>query len=94
MTNLAFILQRYKALSFFRVIGYYSLYIYLMHVLASSAMRIILMREFGIRNVPLLMVLGIFSGLIIPILIYRVSLKVGAWWLFSLEKMQKNKTKI
>jgi fucose 4-O-acetylase-like acetyltransferase len=94
MTNLAFILQRYKALSFFRIIGYYSLYIYLMHVLASSAMRIILMHEFGIRNVPILMVLGIFSGLIIPILIYRVSLKVGAWWLFSLEKVQKNKIKI
>jgi fucose 4-O-acetylase-like acetyltransferase len=90
MTNIAFILQRYKALSFFRIIGYYSLYIYLMHVLASSAVRIILVHVFGISNVPLLLILGIFAGLIIPVFIYTLAMRLGAWWLFSLEKPKSN----
>jgi len=85
MTNISFILQRYNALPALRIIGYHSLYIYLMHVLASSATRIVLTRVFGINNVPVLLILGILMGLLIPLVFYKLAMKAGAWWLFSLE---------
>lgn len=91
MMNISFILQRYRALLTLRVIGYYSLYIYLMHVLASSATRILLTRVFGISNTPVLLVLGIFAGLFIPVAFYNLAMSRGGWWLFSLEK---SKTKL
>jgi fucose 4-O-acetylase-like acetyltransferase len=86
MTNVAFIFQRYNILFAIRVIGYYSLYIYLLHVLASSAIRVILTKLFGITNVPLLLTLGIIVGLLVPIIFYNMAIRVGAWWLFGLEK--------
>ncbi|HEV3252677.1 MAG TPA: acyltransferase [Puia sp.] len=86
MINISFILQKYKALLTLRVIGYYSLYIYLMHVLASSAARILLTKVFGIDQVLLLLPLGILVGLFVPVIFYNLAMKLGAWWLFSLER--------
>jgi fucose 4-O-acetylase-like acetyltransferase len=86
MVNVAFIFQKYKLFFAIRVIGYYSLYIYLLHVLASSASRVILTKIFGITNVPLLLTLGITAGLLIPIVFYNLAMSAGAWWLFGLEK--------
>jgi hypothetical protein len=89
MINVSFLLQRYKAFIALRVIGYHSLYIYLMHVLASSVTRIVLTRVFGVTNVPVLFVCGVVVGLIVPIIFYIFAMKRGAWWLFSLEKPVK-----
>ncbi len=86
MSNVSFILQRYNTFFTLRVIGYHSLYIYLLHVLASSATRVVLTHLFGITNVPLLLALGIFAGLLLPIIFYNLSMRLGAWWLFSLER--------
>src|ERR1700730_12603805 len=91
MINISFILQKYKALLTLRVIGYYSLYIYLMHVLASSAARILLTKVFGINQVLILLPLGILAGLFIPVIFYNLAMRSGAWWLFSLEKETPDK---
>ena len=88
MTNVSFIFQRYKVFFAIRIIGFYSLYIYLMHVLASSAIRVILTKLFGISNVPLLLTLGILVGLLVPIIFYNLAIQAGAWWLFGLEKKE------
>jgi fucose 4-O-acetylase-like acetyltransferase len=86
MANCSFILQRYKALSFLRVLGYYSLYIYLMHVLASSATRLFLTKVLHVSNVPFLLIAGITVGLVLPVILYNLLVQAGAWWLFSPEK--------
>jgi hypothetical protein len=88
MTNVAFIFQKFNIFFGIRVIGYYSLIIYLLHVIASSAIRVILTKIFGITNVPLLLTLGIIAGLLVPIIFYNLSIRAGAWWLFGLEKKQ------
>jgi hypothetical protein len=89
MMNISFILQRYKVLLTLRVIGFYSLYIYLMHVLASSATRILFTRVFHLHNPPVLLVLGITAGLFIPVIFYNLAMDWGWWWLFSPVKEKK-----
>jgi len=91
MANVSFLLQRYHAFLLLRVIGYHSLYIYLMHVLASSMTRIFLVKALGITNVPVLFVCGVLTGLVFPIIFYHFAMKRGAWWLFSLEKPEKER---
>lgn len=91
MTVVSFILQKYNTAKWLHFIGFYSLYIYLMHVLASAATRIFLTKVFGIGSVPLLLLLGITMGLIVPILFYTFATRFGAWWLFSLQKPENKK---
>jgi len=83
MANFSFMLQRYTNLVYVRMLGFYSLYIYLMHVVASSAIRILLERAFHLHNVPILLVTGILGGLFLPVIFYDVAQWAGAWWLFS-----------
>lgn len=84
--QIAFILQRFKVLKFLRVIGYHSLYIYLMHVIFTSSVRIVLSRLFNIYYIPLLLLCSIIVGVAVPIIIYNVLVRKGMWWLFSLKK--------
>ena len=84
--QIAFILQRFKILKFLRVIGYHSLYIYLMHVIFTSSVRIVLSRLFNIYYIPLLLLCSIVVGVAVPIVIYNIFVRNGMWWLFSLKK--------
>jgi len=86
--NVSFILQRLNILRFLRVVGYHSLYIYVMHLMITAATRIVLVRVFGIDNIPLIMILSVTSGIIIPIIFFNLMEQLGAWWLFSLKKRE------
>jgi fucose 4-O-acetylase-like acetyltransferase len=87
MLLLAFQLQRWNILSFLRVLGYHSLYIYVMHVVVASAARLLLKNILGIHNPVILLFAGITLGVILPIVIYNLFIfeNVG-WFLFSLKK--------
>jgi len=69
-----------------RVVGYHSLYIYLMHLMLIAAVRIVLVKIFNIQYIPLIMFIAVSMGVIIPIFVYNISIRLGAWWLFSLKK--------
>ncbi|MFT3825511.1 MAG: acyltransferase [Chitinophagaceae bacterium] len=84
--NLSFILQRINVLKFLRVIGYHSLYIYVMHLTITAALRIVLTRVFHIENIPFLLIVSIIIGVLLPIILYNMAERAGAWWLFSLKK--------
>jgi fucose 4-O-acetylase-like acetyltransferase len=84
--SLSFMLQKMGNLRFLRVIGYHSLLIYVMHLIVTAALRTVLVRFFGIENIPVLMVVSFTGGVIIPIVIYNLSLQLGAWWLYSLKR--------
>jgi fucose 4-O-acetylase-like acetyltransferase len=90
--NLAFILQRTGKLRFFRVIGYHSMWIYVMHLIVTAGFRIILVRFFGIENIPVLMILSIIAGVVIPIMVYNIAMQLGWWWLFTLKKPDESTT--
>ena len=86
--NVSFILQRLNIFRFLRVIGYHSLYIYVMHLMITAATRIVLVRIFGMENIPLLMLISITAGIIIPIIFFNIMEQLGAWWLFTLKKRE------
>lgn len=86
MINVSFWLQKADRLVWLRKIGFYSLYIYVAHVLASSATRLMLTKALGINHVLILLPAGIFMGCLLPVLLYKLAIKAGAYWLFTLEK--------
>ncbi|MEO6315104.1 MAG: acyltransferase [Chitinophagaceae bacterium] len=86
MIQLGQVLQKKDAFKWLRVIGYHSLYIYLMHLMLIAAVRIVLVKVFHIHYIPLIMFIAISLGVIIPILVYNLCIRMGAWWLFSLKK--------
>lgn len=86
MVSISFILQKYGRLKLLRVAGYHSLYIYVSHVLVASAVRMFLVKVFGITSLPVLLVICLLFSIIVPILMYQAAMRVGAWWLYSLER--------
>ena len=86
MIQLAQILQKKNILKWLRVIGYHSLYIYLMHLMLIAAVRIVLVRVLHITYIPLIMLIAISLGVAIPVFVYNLCIRLGAWWLFSLKK--------
>lgn len=86
MGCIAFLLQRYDVLKMLRVVGFHSLYIYVSHVLVASAVRMGLMKGLGVTNVPVLLAVCLAAAIVIPVIIYNIAMRYGAWWLYSLEK--------
>jgi uncharacterized membrane protein YcfT len=87
MFILAFQIQRMKFLSFLRVIGYHSLYIYVMHVIITAFTRLSLIVFFGITNPVVLLFTSITLGVVIPILVYNFLIKDGPlYFLFNYRK--------
>ena len=84
--NISFLLKRYNVFSFLRVIGYHSVHMYCMQIIIMGILRILLINYFGVTYPPLLIFVILFSGVILPIIIYNLFLRLNLWWLFSLKK--------
>lgn len=90
MFMVAFWLERWGSLRFLRVLGYHSLFIYVMHVIVAAFVRVTLMKVFHIQQPVILLVLGIFFGVTIPVIFYNLVGKDGiGWFLFSPTKKSK-----
>ncbi len=89
--QVCFLLQKYKALQFLRVIGYHSLYIYLMHVLVTSFTRVFFAKILHITYIPLMLAVSVILGVVIPVIVYNLMMNNGLWWMFSLKKPQEEK---
>lgn len=79
-------LEKYNLLKWLRELGRHSLYIYVMHVIVFAGTRIVLMKGLHIESIPLLLVFCIGAGIIIPVICYRITRRLGWHWVFSLEK--------
>ncbi|MCF6188349.1 MAG: acyltransferase [Desulfobulbaceae bacterium] len=66
-----------------RILGRYSLQIYLVHMLAGVGARIILLNIFQVNNPLVHMIVGVGAGLTVPIFLYRVTLKMNFPYLFT-----------
>jgi fucose 4-O-acetylase-like acetyltransferase len=84
--QLAILLEKYKALPFLRVLGYHSLFIYLMHVIITGSTRVLVKHLLHTENVPLVLFLSIINGVLIPVIAYTILTRNGFWWLFTLKK--------
>lgn len=87
--SLCFLFQRYHRPDWLRVLGKHSLYIYVAHVLVFASLRVFMMRVLNINNVPVLLVSGVVAGLIVPVWMYKISVKLNMQWVFSLEERNK-----
>ncbi|MGN6511271.1 MAG: acyltransferase family protein [Chitinophaga sp.] len=88
MISISFILQKYDVLKLLRVAGYHSLYIYVSHVLVASAVRMVMVNVLGITYLPWLLIVCLLFAATVPVLMYRIAMKAGMWWLYSLERPQ------
>jgi fucose 4-O-acetylase-like acetyltransferase len=91
MFILAFQLQKWNRLSFLRVIGYHSLYIYVMHVIVTACARLALVRVFHITNPYILLFLSIVLGVAIPIAFYNLFIRNRALSFLFTYKSRKPK---
>lgn len=87
--SLSSLLDKYKVANWLRYLGVHSLYIYVMHVIVFAAVRVFMTKVLHIYDVYLLMLVCITAGLIIPVLFYRLTQRMGLRYLFSLEKNTK-----
>ena len=93
MIVLAFRLQSWDILRWLRVVGFHSLFIYVIHVLVTSFTRTILTKFLGIHNPEILLVCCIFFGVTIPIIFYNLLVKDSIlWFLFTPKKPVKKTT--
>lgn len=84
--NFSFLLQKYNALRFLRVIGFHSLYIYCMQIIVMTVARVVLVNMLKITYVPAL-IIGIWaSGIFIPMAFYNFCMKHKMWWLFTYKR--------
>ena len=87
MFLLAFRMQVLNLFPFLRVLGYHSLYIYIMHVLVIAFVRVILTKLLGLHNPYILLPCCMFFGVTIPVIVYNLLIKDNiGWFLFSYKK--------
>src|SRR5882724_835715 len=90
MFVLAFRLQSWNILRFLRVLGFHSLFIYVMHVIVTAFARVILTKYLGLHNPEILLVCCIALGVTIPVILYNTLIRNNIFWfLFSLQKPSK-----
>lgn len=84
---LSFRLAKWNRLQFLRILGIHSLYIYVMHVMIVAFVRALLVNIAGIQNPVVLLVAGIFFGLVVPVIFYNMVVRNNiGWFLFSMHK--------
>jgi len=87
MFILAFRMQEWKILPFLRVIGFHSLYIYVMHVIVTASIRLSLIIFFHVTNPLIILGASIAFGVTVPIIFYNMLIKDGPlWFLFYYHK--------
>lgn len=84
--SVSFTLKKLKALEFLRVTGYNSVHIYCMQIIVMTVFRRIFINLLQIHNIPLLSLLILTAGIIVPMVIYNICLRLNLWWLFTLKK--------
>jgi fucose 4-O-acetylase-like acetyltransferase len=84
-------LARKNAAQCLRILGTYSLQIYLVHMLAGVGMRMVLLLIFGIQNWIVQIIISVIFALTAPILMQKLSNKLNFPYLFEI-KLSKKRT--
>lgn len=93
MLVLAFRLQIWNILLFLRVLGFHSLYIYVMHVFIAALTRALMTKVLHVYDPLIILPVCIFMGVTIPVIFYNLLVKDNIlWFLFSLRKPSSKST--
>ncbi len=84
--NVAFILGKAGVAALLATVGRHSLYIYILHVLCIGFTRTLLLSLLKIDEAVLLLPISMVVGIVLPIVIYQLSLRHGLWFLFAFRK--------
>ncbi len=94
MLAFSFMLQRWNAASWLRILGYHSLNIYVMHVMIAAFVRIFLTHVAGIHNPFIILISCIIIGAILPVIIYNLLIRDNIlWFLFTYKRKYKKQPK-
>ena len=86
---ISFLLEKWGKLSFLRVLGYHSLYIYITHVIVVGFTRALLVRVFHIDNYLVILLVAIAFGVVLPVIFYNLAGKNYLWFLFTSRRKDK-----
>ncbi len=86
----SFFLQKYQLLTFLRVVGFHSLFIYCVQIIVMTIVRTVGMSFLHITNVPALVIILWGSGIILPIFFYNFCLRYHLWWLYTYKKPKRH----
>ncbi|SFV32964.1 acyltransferase family protein [Thermoflavifilum thermophilum] len=90
MLNICFILGKYDKLNFLKIVGYHSLYIYILHVGIASLFRVLFTHGLEIRNTNLLLPINLILSITLSIMLYNLIIRNGGWFIFILDKKRIN----
>lgn len=71
------------------VLGRYSLYIYVAHVIVFAGVRTIMTRMLGIDDALVIIFTGMLAGITIPVLMYKLADRFNMRWIFTLQKKKE-----
>lgn len=91
---LAFLVEKCNRWKWLRIVGFHSLYIYIMHVIVVGFTRIVFLKFLGVDNYLVLLLTAIVFGVTIPIIFYNLVGKKYLWFLFSTERKRKESSKV
>lgn len=84
--NISFLLARLNKMGFLKIVGFHSIHIYCMQIIMMAMARMVLVKFLHLASVPLLVILVLVTGILLPIIAYNFLMRLNAWWLFSLKK--------
>lgn len=90
LIHCSFLLQKWGKLKFIRVVGYYSLHIYVIHLTVTAGTRIFFRNVLHYDNFIVLLIVSTILGIAIPIMVANITDRMGMWWLFTLKNPNKN----
>ena len=90
MLALSFMMQRWNILSWLRILGYHSIYIYVMHVMIAAFIRTFVVHVFGLHDAIPILLCCIAGGAVLPVIIYNLFIhdNIG-WFLFTYKKKHR-----
>jgi peptidoglycan/LPS O-acetylase OafA/YrhL len=92
LIHCSFLLQKLNVLKFIRIVGYYSLHIYVIHLAVTAGTRIFFRHVLHYDNFVTLLLVSTVLGISVPIIVANVTEKLGMWWLFTLKNPNTDKT--
>jgi fucose 4-O-acetylase-like acetyltransferase len=90
--NISFMLSKFNKWGFLKWIGVHSIHIYCMQIIIMAVTRLILIKLFKLESIPLLTILVLIAGVILPIFAHTILMRYNCWWLFSFKKPASNLT--
>lgn len=94
MLALSFRLQCWNILLWLRILGYHSIYIYVMHVMIAAFIRTIVTNVFGIHEVTVILTCCIIGASIIPVVIYNLFIHNNIFWFLFTYNKNKEKASL